>query len=128
MNANKITWTVLVTIVGLAFSSGTGWISIFNNKDTNDKQWTRINALESASSTSKAQLTAYHSLILSQEKSNKELSTAITGLTVATQVASSQAKSDAVQRERDAKFISKLSEDINGIKMKIERIEEKLLH
>lgn len=125
--STKITWGAIVTILTLAFSSGTGWISIFNNKDANDRQWTRINDLEAKTDTHDAQLKSYTNMLASYDKSNRDLSTAITGLTVATQVASNQAKLDASQRERDARFISKLSDDMSNIRVKVERIEEKLL-
>lgn len=119
----KITWAAIISVITLAFSSGTGWVSIFNNKDTNASQWRRINALE-------AKVESYSTLpdtIRAYEASNKELSSAIVSLTIATQVSSEQSKANAAQRSRDTMIINQISQDITNLKIQVGRIQEKIL-
>ena len=119
----KITWAAIISVITLAFSSGTGWVSIFNNKDTNASQWRRINNLE-------AKVESYSGLpdtIRAYEASNKELSGAIVSLTIATQVSSEQSKANAAQRSRDTMIINQISQDITNLKIQVGRIQEKIL-
>ena len=122
----RVTWAAVFTIVSLAFSSGTGWFVIFDNKEVNDKQWSRVNHLESKSEKHETQLNFYTKLMASSEESNRQLSNAITGLTIATKVASEQARRDGLQREKDSRVMNSLSDDMTNIKIKVGRIEEKL--
>ena len=117
-----ITWSVVVYLIFIAFSSGTAWISIFDNKETDVKQWSRINAMEDTVERHSAQIEMYASMA----SSISQLSEATTDLKVATEVASRQAKIDAENRVRNDHVMSRLSTDMTNIKIQVGRIEEKL--
>lgn len=126
IQSTRVTWAAVLTIVSLAFSSGTGWFVIFDNKEVNTKQWDRLNYLESKSEKHDTQLIFYAKLSASSEESNRQLSSAITELTIATKVASEQARQDGLRREKDSRVMNSLSDDMTNIKIKVGRIEEKL--
>ena len=117
-----ITWSVVVYLIFIAFSSGTAWISIFDNKETDVKQWSRINVMEDTVERHSAQIEMYASMA----SSISQLSEATTDLKVATEVASRQAKIDAENRVRNDHVMSRLSTDMTNIKIQVGRIEEKL--
>ena len=117
-----ITWSVVVYLIFIAFSSGTAWISIFDNKETDVKQWSRINVMEDTVERHSAQIEMYASMA----SSISQLSEATTDLKVATEVASRQAKIDAENRVRNDRVMSRLSTDMTNIKIQVGRIEEKL--
>ena len=117
-----ITWSVVVYLIFIAFSSGTAWVSIFDNKETDVKQWSRINVMEDTVERHSAQIEMYASMA----SSISQLSEATTDLKVATEVASRQAKIDAENRVRNGRVMSRLSTDMTNIKIQVGRIEEKL--
>lgn len=118
----RLNVAALWILVCLIFSTGIAWKQIIDAADTNARQWDAIKLNKETVS----RVDAMSSDISDYKQSNKELTTAVNGLTIAVGSWNQKAERDKEDRIKTDVFMLKLSEDFSKMSVKIGRIEERL--
>lgn len=133
INKIALITTFLVPIVGVIFLAGGAYLTMQNSKETDTKQWARINANEAllAKTDERDELYRQMSLsnrqiILENKASNKELSNVLMALNVSVGIMIEQNKTRQEYTIKSEQILSQLTQNLTDLRLKVERIESSI--